>query len=936
MFAILRRLPAALLLSVFVASLATPGSLAMDEPLAMPAVGSAALKVIAPDLLELTLITTKAPPPARPTQWNFVAANFQYLLPALTKFSVTADGLPVLIQSVGFKRRPIYAPMKKRDLRIGNYLYLKLLTPLHDGQNVQVLNLDGTLWSADVKYATTVDPLRTSPAIHVNEQGYVPAFSKKAQIGYFVGTLGELDVPTDAGFQLVKSTSGEVVFQGNLTTRGDQGYTFSPAPYQRVFEADFSSFTTPGEYRLLVPKLGASLPFRIDEGVAACFARTYALGLYHQRCGTDNSLPFTRFVHNICHNQPVEVPDMTFAAVNKELAEFSADFKNNPRHTAPQLKDVNSSLYPFVNRARFDLSGGHHDAGDYSRYTINSAQLIHTLIFAADNFAGVASLDNLGLPESGDGVSDILQEAKWEADFLAKMQDADGGFYFLVYPRNRAYEDNVLPDHGDSQVVFPKNTAATAAAVAALAQTASSPLFKRTYPEAAAAYLDKAKKGWDFLQTAFARYGRDGAYQKISHYGNQFMHDDEIAWAATELFLATGDHTYENELIGHFDPSSSSTWRDGWIRMWEGYGCAIRDYAFAARSQRIGSGELNGAFLAKCQAQIAAAADDQVRFSRENAYGSSFPDPNKAPRTAAWYFSVDQTWDIAVASQLNAKPEYLDTILADINFEAGSNPNNVSFLTGTGLKRQREIVHQYALNDRRILPPSGIPLGNIQQGFPNLSLYPSELPGLCFPADNAVSSPFAPYDLWGDTYNLTTEFVNPQQAHSLATTAYLMCMTSLKDQPWKPASAKVNLASSTVSVGAPASATLDGAGLDLSQAQIVWEARNQEPFMGAKFQFTPAALGTYWVEAEALLPDGRRLFASTEVSTGTQNRVSVTAPSTVTITGVSGQTFSLEVSSDLVNWVPLVTDSFTSSSYQYFDIEAGDSAARFYRAVILQ
>jgi len=113
-----------------------------------------------------------------------------------------------------------------------------------------------------------------------------------------------------------------------------------------------------------------------------------------------------------------------------------------------------------------DVSGGHHDAGDYSKYTINSASFVHALVFAADSFQGVSELDNLGLPESGDGKSDILQEAKWEADFLSKMQDADGGFYFLVYPRDRTYEDNVTPDRGDPQVVFPKTTAATAAATA--------------------------------------------------------------------------------------------------------------------------------------------------------------------------------------------------------------------------------------------------------------------------------------------------------------------------------------------------------------------------------------------------------------------------------------------------------------------------------------
>src|SRR5207248_11655959 len=103
----------------------------------------------------------------------------------------------------------------------------------------------------------------------------------------------------------------------------------------------------------------------------------------------------------------------------------------------------------------------------------------------------------------------------------------DGGFYFLVYPRDREYESELLPDNGDRQLVWPKTTAATAASVAALAQCASSPLFKKQFPEAAAAYLEKAKKGWKFLEAALAKYGNDGAYQKLSHYGAEFQHDDD-------------------------------------------------------------------------------------------------------------------------------------------------------------------------------------------------------------------------------------------------------------------------------------------------------------------------------------------------------------------------------------------------------------------------
>jgi len=88
-----------------------------------------------------------------------------------------------------------------------------------------------------------------------------------------------------------------------------------------------------------------------------------------------NELPFTRFTHAACHVAPAEVPTMAgkFDSVNDSLKKETANFKDNPRHTAPQLKDIASSLYPFINRGPVDVRGGHHDAGDYSKYTINSA-----------------------------------------------------------------------------------------------------------------------------------------------------------------------------------------------------------------------------------------------------------------------------------------------------------------------------------------------------------------------------------------------------------------------------------------------------------------------------------------------------------------------------------------------------------------------------------
>ncbi len=450
-------------------------------------------------------------------------------------------------------------------------------------------------------------------------------------IGYFLGDLGEMEIPASAGFTLVAARGGKVVYSGSLERRRDVGYRTNPTPYQEVLEADFSDFRTPGEYRLAVPGLGASLPFLVDDGIAMGFARTYALGLYHQRCGAANALPYTRFVHGPCHDAPAEVPvgsDPRFAFTWKTIAGYAGEAApDNPPQEAPRLTSEANALYPFVNRGPLDVSGGHHDAGDYSRYTINSAELVHYLVFAADSVPGAASLDNLGIPESGDGVCDLLQEAKWEADFLAKLQDADGGFYFLVYPRDREYESNVLPDHGDPQVVWPKNTAATAAAVAALAQCASSPAFKRQFPADSARYLRQARLGWKFLTDAIARHGKAGAYQKITFYGDRYTHDDELAWAACELYLATGETSFQDRLFEWFpNPADPRTFRWGWWRMSESWGNAVRSYCFGARSGRLPAQALDAQYLRLCEGQVGAAADDALEWSRKSAYATPFPD----------------------------------------------------------------------------------------------------------------------------------------------------------------------------------------------------------------------------------------------------------------------------------------------------------------------
>jgi hypothetical protein len=913
--------------------------------LAIPSLGENSLQILTPTVLELYRVNTKQPDPGHVDSWDWVNSDGTFAPPDISSVKVVINGQTNGVVGIGFKRRAAYAPLFYWDLRIANQLYFQLSNRVPDGASVQVLN-NGTLWPASMQFAAVATPLRYSPAIHVNQEGYVPAYPKKAAVGYSLGGLGEMVIPTNR-FIIVDAQSGATVYQGTLTLRPDIGYNYTPTPYQNVYEADFSSFTTPGAYRLAVAGMGASVPFRINEGVAMNFARTFALGVFHQRGGFNVAMPFTRFTHAADHLAPAAVPtneSAPFTIAWTTISNYAMNINpDNPPQTAPWLTNSSRQLFPFVNRPQVSVSGGHFEAGDYNRVTYNGAQVIHTLVFAADSLPGAGALDNLGIPESGDGISDLLQEAKWEADFVVKLQDADGAFYYSVYPRDRDYELDVLPENGDPQVVWPKNTVCTAAAVAALAQCASSPRFKQAYPQVASNYLATAKRGWQFLTNALAQYGSSGAYQMIQHFGDDFTDRDELAWAACELFLASGDAQYQAKLFEWFpDPTDAATFKYGWQRMFACFGNAVRDYAFAVNSGRLAMGQLSASYLGKCITTITNCGNDELSWSQDNAYGTSFPDINKAYRGGGWYFSPEQAFDLVVAYQFNANPQYLDAFLRNLNFEAGCNPVNVSYLTGTGWKRLHNVVDQYSLNSRRSLPKDGVPVSNIQSGFVPLWVYGWELGGLSFPPDYSDVAPYPYYDRYCDDWNVSTEGSTTDTVRGLAGLAWLAAQTSLAGQLWRWTNATIVTPSTARLPGVPLTVSLQVADPNLSAARIIWEAFGQQPsFSGQSWTFTPTnGPGSYWVEAEVQWPDGRRAFATNSVTISTDAPPYLTNPQKIsggfsfTLAGTPSATYITKASTNLVSWISVATNTLPANGIaSVTDTEATGMSRRYYRVI---
>ena len=128
----------------------------------LPQVGTNGLKVLTPTMLELKLIDTQASASSPVSAWNLVDSGGNFSSPGTGAFTVTANGQPIPVTAIGFKRRPIYAPFEMYDLRIENNLYLQLGSPIASATNmvVEVKNPSGSLWSSNTKFITTTDPCR--------------------------------------------------------------------------------------------------------------------------------------------------------------------------------------------------------------------------------------------------------------------------------------------------------------------------------------------------------------------------------------------------------------------------------------------------------------------------------------------------------------------------------------------------------------------------------------------------------------------------------------------------------------------------------------------------------------------------------------------------------------------------------------------------------
>ncbi len=133
-----------------------PGTTPIDYTmLQQPTVGENSLHILTPTVLELNIINSEPRGTSVPTNLVLINSSGQFVMPALSDFSVTVNGQTVAVTGVGFKRNPLYAPNKDYDLRILNSFYLQLATSVADNQTVQVQNPGSALWPTNDQFVAT-------------------------------------------------------------------------------------------------------------------------------------------------------------------------------------------------------------------------------------------------------------------------------------------------------------------------------------------------------------------------------------------------------------------------------------------------------------------------------------------------------------------------------------------------------------------------------------------------------------------------------------------------------------------------------------------------------------------------------------------------------------------------------------------------------------
>ena len=454
--------------------------------------------------------------------------------------------------------------------------------------------------------------------IRLNFVGFLPNGVKRATVAMECTT-----------FRIVREPGGAEVLTGRagpMTKNEDTGET--------VAVVDFSALRDPGVYRLEVPGVGRSPPITIAADVYDQPYHTAMRAMYLWRCGT---------------------------AVSGEFR--GETFSHKPCHLEDAWLD-----YVGGGRARRDVTGGWHDAGDYNKYAVNAGFTLGVLFQTWEHFGDKLAGVSLDIPESSNATPDFLDELRWGLEWLLKMQADDGSVYHKV--STLKFGPFVLPeDEKEPRYLTPWSSAATADFVAVMAMAERH--FEKYDKEFAARCLAAARKSHGFLAARPQNQPADLTGFDTGPY--QANDANRRTWAAVEMWETTGEATFLKE----FETRASALDRKvdataSWANV---KNLGMYTYALSKREGK------DPALLAAVRDALVATADEIMKTRDAHGYGR--------PLGKRYYWGCNgdvaqQVQTLHVANLIRPNAAYTNTSLDALGHLLGRNVYGRSYVTGVG------------------------------------------------------------------------------------------------------------------------------------------------------------------------------------------------------------------------------------------------------------
>ena len=572
-----------------------------------------------------------------------------------------------------------------KNAEVAHYTFLEFKIPMREGKKYTLQTPLGE--TVNFEFSQNAQ----NKIIKLNQLGYSPNAKKKfAYIGAWRGTLGALNLNLDnEAFEIINQSNGTVAYSGVLTKRqSDPIYkTGTHFTGENTYQADFSAFSTVGKYKLRIKGIGESMPFEISNNAIGEAFYIHSKGLYHKRCGIAKEKPFTNWTSGECHktiyksNFPPNNRDYKVGKNKRDYGFFDSVSK------PIEVKHFTLITLNAKTDTPVEVCGGWHDAADYDRRPYHYdvvCDLLASFIYRPQNFTD----NQLNIPESSNGIPDILDEAIWGMQVWLNLQNADGSVGGWIEANSHPKEYN---PHLDKQPYFlSASTRESTMQYCAHASMLALALKNANLIEQAQKWTTSAIKAYRWASNTENRFSAQYVYpindkdgssplQKITYKEAPEIPSELYFKSAFNLYLLTSDSLYLNDCKKLQSKMSQDFIETSW---------KINPFLFC-EFLKYGSGvDSLKEIYSDLKKKVLQNADMRLQWL-ENAY----------PYRIAWYpsnigFVAHMSWGnyhpfrnakyFVNAFELTGDRKYRDAVYLCNDFHNGANPTGQSMTSGLG------------------------------------------------------------------------------------------------------------------------------------------------------------------------------------------------------------------------------------------------------------